>query len=68
MSKKEKSLITFEKTVNLFDRVCEKKTITRENCQIIVIACFDIIQRFTEVCYKGQDYLLMWLNQGKDKN
>ena len=68
VSKKEKSLVTFEKTVNLFDRVCCLKTLTKENCQVVVLACFDIIQRFTEVTYKCQEYILQWLNQGKLPN
>jgi hypothetical protein len=49
--KKKKTLATFDRSISLYKRVATMIEITSQNCQQVLLACFDLIQRFIEVKY-----------------
>ena len=60
--KKNKTLATFDKTINMYDRLSEIQAIETKNCQQYFLACFDIIQRFGEVTYVDQSEIVKWIS------
>ena len=71
VSQRGKLLSTFDKFVNLYDRifVSGRYQITNENYFYLAVVCYDIIQRANEVTYIGTEELLHWIDSKSiDKN
>ena len=60
--KKKKTLATFDRTISLYLRASGNISINQQNCQQVLLACFDIVQRFIEVRYVSSEEILKWIN------
>jgi hypothetical protein len=76
--KRKKCLSTLDKCINLFDRVVvpedlstistDRIALTQDNCQLLILVCYDLVARFGEVWYTNISELLCWLNEGQHQN
>ena len=60
--KKQKTVATFDRTISLYLRAGQKIQITTQNCQQVILACFDIISRLIEVRYVAGQEIIKWIN------